>query len=273
MRNYSKSLQSIGLASLFALGLSISTQTQAVGLPFSVNPSNIVAGSTGEFQAYAIGGSFNTLVSLNGTPNATGTGYIKFDGFADAGGTTIDNTGINISGGYNLWAEYTYSLTLTSGTYGQENSTYNVDNLAFTFWIDKQGQSIFNPAIMNSAANPSVTHSAGAVQLAEDNGFIIGVAVINTLGGTGFNSTVGFTLTDPNGPNFFTKPIPFHNISFNEFNNTSQSVKRFTVGEKEYLLLTGTGSVDFNNAVPEPTALALFAAGLLGFGFIRRRNA
>ena len=74
---------------------------------------------------------------------------------------------------------------------------------------------------------------------------IVGVANINTLGGTGFNSTNSFNLLNPAGTSLFTAPVPFYNVQFDEFNNTSQGV--FTDPAGNFIAINQTsGGIDFN---------------------------
>ncbi len=119
----------------------------------------------------------------------------------------------------------------------------------------------------------TVTHGADAFQIATAD-LIVGVANINDLGGTGFNSTNSFNLLNPAGTSLFTAPVPFYNVQFDEFNNTSQGV--FIDPAGNFIAINQTsGGIDFNQApiqVPEPATLALLGIGLLSFAASWRRK-
>lgn len=265
MKSTYKNFRSVGLATALVFGLS--TQVSAAPLPFTVDPFNAFGVGPGPFVADFINGSSSTLVTLEtggaGTTTSSGHGWVDFSSYSLANlpiGPLTSGLDIN----YNLWAEFSYTTTLSSGTYTQIDSKNDVNTLHVEFWAEiiGGGDSVFTAAT-GTGTDASVAHSGDAVKLAFGDILGVGAADINHQGGTGFNATTGFHLTSPEGTSFFTLPVPFHNVAFDEFNNTRQGVTgSLATG---FLAINNTsGGVDFNR-IPEPTTLVLLGIGLLGF--------
>jgi hypothetical protein len=269
--------KSVSVVALLALG--VSSQASAVAFPpFTVDP-NAAFGATGgthpgAFTADFITGNSSTHVDtldpVGGT--AHGAGWVNFSSFVNAG-TNVLATTSGLNSNWQLWAELTYTLQLTSGPYAKTGSDYTVTALHADLWVDP---SLASATTFTSASNAggaaTVAHGADSFKIATAD-LIVGVANINTLGGTGFNSTNSFNLLNPAGTSLFTAPVPFYNVQFDEFNNTSQGV--FTDPAGNFLAINQTsGGIDFNQTVPEPATLALLGIGLLGIGAsrIRRRT-
>jgi len=262
-------------ATVAILALGISSQASAQAFPsFTVDPNGAfgaVGGPhQGPFKADFITGNSSTLVTTSGSPTAHGAGWVNLSSFVNAGSNVLATTsGLNNS--WQMWAEFTYDVSLTGGAYAKPGSTYNVTNLNVAFWADP---SIATPTRFTSASNSgeaaTVAHGTDAFQFGSAD-LIVGVANINTLGGTSFNSTNNFLLNDA-GTSLFPNPAPFHTIQSNEFNNTTQGV--FIDPQGRFIALNETsGGVDFNPShIPEPETYAMLLAGLGLMGFMTRRR-
>jgi hypothetical protein len=263
-------LQTAGAVALLALGISSQAAATAV---FTVDPNNAFGalGGThpGPFQADFITGASSTLVSLNPNQiNQTAQGYVDFNTFVFNNSNLLSTT-TGLNSNWQMWAEFSYTLSLASGTYATPGSTYNVTALHADFWVDPSIASATTfTAATNAGAAAVVTHGTDSFKIATAD-LIAGAASINALGGTGFNTTNGFALLTPEGSSLFTSPVPFYNIQFDEFNNTSQGV---FVASDHITINNTSGGIDFNR-VPEPATLALLGIGLLGIGASKRRKA
>ncbi|MBX3629783.1 MAG: flocculation-associated PEP-CTERM protein PepA [Nitrosomonas sp.] len=265
-------------AAVAALLCGLGSQVQAVPLPFTVNPAN--AGynaplNINPFEATFIQGTASTLVDLNylGVAGQShGVGYINFSGFDHITNGPIGAASSGLGVNYDLFMTYEYTLQYVPGTgsgYATLGSENTLTSLMFKLWIDGQGATTLTPASAtagNASGVAAIVNFSGTEQLlGQSTELYAGVANINLLGGTGFNSTIGFELVSPTGPLYFTAPSPFYNVSFENFNNTSQGVV-FTTDGNSLVLNSANGGIDFNR-IPEPGTLALLAIGLLGFSY------
>ncbi len=265
-----KNLQAAGVVAVLALGFSSHASAVAV---FTVDPNNAFGATGGShpgpFAANFVTGSSSTLVTLNGGGvTQSATGFVDFTAFVNNGSNVLGTvSGLNVN--WQMWATFNYTLSLASGNYAQPGSTYVVNALHADFFADPSIATAtqFIQATTGGAA-PVVIAGADSFKFASAD-LIQGVASINALGGTGFNTTNSFALLNPQGTSLFTAPIPFYNLQFDEFNNTSNGV---TVVPGSHITINQTsGGIDFNR-IPEPATLALLGIGLLGIGASTRRR-
>ena len=265
-----KNLQAVGVVAVLALGFSSHASAVAV---FTVDPNGAfgaVGGvHPGPFQANFVTGSSSTLVTLNSNlTTQTAAGFVDFTAFVNNGSNVL-GTISGLNNNWQMWAEFNYTISLASGPYAQPGSTYIVNALHADFWADPSiaTATTFIQAT-NAGAAAVVNHGADSFKIATAD-LSQGVASINDLGGTGFNTTNTFALLNPQGTSLFTAPIPFYNIQFDEFNNTSQGV--FVALGSHITINQTSGGIDFNR-VPESATLALLGIGLLGIGASTRRR-
>ena len=259
-----KKLQVAGAATILVLGMSLPA---AASQDFIVDPNGAFGGPQNPFQADFITGNSSTLLTLNADhQTATGSGWVNFLSFVDNGSNVLGSVS-GLNNNWQMWAEFSYTLQLTSGTYAAVNSTYNVTGLHANFWVDPSiaTATTFTQSTHGGDA-ATVTHGADSFQFAYAD-LLVGVANINSLGGTSFNSTTDFALTDA-GNHLFVDPVPFYKLSFNEFNNTSGGV--FLTANYTAINQT-SGGFDFAAPIPEPETYAMLLVGLGLLGWKLRR--
>jgi hypothetical protein len=193
---------------------------------------------------------------------ATGVGYTAFSGFALSGSPVL-GTGLNND--YQLWIQYTYTLSRDFGTFGQPGSQYTVTSLNIDFFGAAGTAVTFTQATVGN--NPTVNlNTATAILLGQATG-ISGTALVNSQGGAGFNAVAAY-LNTPVGNNFFIDPVPFYNLVFAESNNTSNGV---ILNFPSLVVNQASTGVDFVQ-VPEPGTLALLGVALAAVGATSRRR-
>jgi hypothetical protein len=232
-------------------------------------------------------GTSSARITYTGTAfNYTGVGYIDFGAFTLNGSNlTSRTTGVNND--YKLYATFTQNFACSSflapgvscGVTGINLNLY-ADAIPATA-TNAQINAMFSQSTVNS--DPTVTPFGTAVLLGTVDKVIAGQAGLDALGGAFQNVNTDFALTAA-GKTFFVSPDPFYSFAFSAFNNTSQGLQcngntnvatggaaNGCAGVITSLAINSeSGFTDFN--VPEPASVAIFGAGLLGLGFLRRRK-
>lgn len=273
----------LALGSLAILGFA--GQSYGVPQPFQISP-NAIPGTTGKapFTADFISGTTSELLHLTST-TTTGSGYLQFTGFSlDSNAIFGNTTGLgNTYGGY-------IKFQLATGVF-QTGVTVPITTLNFQIYADPNLNTSFTQAsvIGNVGTEATVGGVTSDDLLLGFGTLITGIAGVDPLGGVFVNSLENFFLCSGAGTakigatsvaaagcasnigtSYFSAPVPFFPLAFDEFNNTAQGVSRSADGTL-VAIRSATGGFDFNS-VPEPSSIALFGIALAGMSLLGRRR-
>ena len=267
MSTLSKQVRKFAVGAMLTVGAATVSSAYAAGI-FTVDPTAYYpAGST--FMADFVSGSSTARVVNTSGTDYTSTGFITYTGFSLASSPIgAGVTGVTV--GYGLYA--TFTQTFTCPTLLNPGVTCTIDSIALDVFVDPGFHDTFTQATL--AANPTVTDvGSNDVLLGSANFVVNGTAGINSLGGAFENVNTNFLLTAA-GSSYFINPVPFFNLAFSEFNNTSTGIActPTTCLNATVVAITGeSGGTQFLR-VPEPATLALTGIGLIAAGFARRRR-
>ena len=294
-------LNKFAVAAGMALALSVG---QAVAAPaFGITQSG--SGGTYLGPNNVPGTQFNGNSSelLRFSPDFTNvivnSGFISFNGIFNAGTSTTTlinaNSGTGTYGLYVLFNfDSTYNAGLSTGAPGTAGSQYVINNLNFTFYSDRLGDTTFQSASSPSTEGARTGNFSDDILLAFGNlnqpGSLANIAGFNTGGGAFVNSLENFficsgagtatiggaTTAGPgcltnNGTQYFSNPVPFFPLAFDAFNNTGNSLAALDPTTRTLAITQAIGAVSFQ-AVPEPSSIALFGIAALALGVSARRR-
>jgi hypothetical protein len=269
----------LGVVAGVALIAGASGQASAVPTTFTWSPSGI--GLTGGDIVGAnnmTGSDFADIVFNPLNNQFSENGDILLTNFFHNG---IPVAASGLGGTYSLYIQFSGTGTLnglpgapntsTSGTFSTLNFTVFATNGAFPSITPVPGGT---PTVDIGAGNTQValafgTLQSGTVTLTETSGGGFSPTANLNLNITGCTGTGGVCTGDES--KFFVSPtIADINLVVGNFSATD-TVTVLTPGIPTDIDITG-GGANLTLAVPEPTTLALFGAGLLGISLIRRRS-
>jgi hypothetical protein len=231
---------------------------------FTINPSALgLGGPPGPIMADAMGGTSSELLHTIGTTHST-TGWLSYSSFR-LNSANLNGSVTGLNSAYGIYVVFTLTDHLISGTINDVNSVNKLDTLTFSMYADPGDADVFHAATTTSEA--TITGTGNDILLGTGS-LIAGTSGFNSLGGAALNANTTFQLTSQ-GSQFFIDPVPFYDMTFNGFNNTTQGV---TAGAGGNIAINdASGTTDFNR-VPEPGTLALLALGLFGINAMHRRR-
>lgn len=248
------------LTAAVALGLSVASvpASAVVLVDFTVDESS-VEGLGGTFTADKINGAYSEVVTF-GAGTFDTVAYANFGQYLSTDGT-VNVAPIELNTSYGMYALFDGAGTFAPVGPGLTGFTFT--SASFSLYIDKD--------LNTTKVLPGSAPGAVTLGLAGDDYLIGGATTISSGSGVlvagvgGFFDLVfeDFTLTSPDGTDYFTSPDPFY-------------LRVNVDGDFDSFVVTGTqvinGDLSAVFAVPEPGSLALLGIGLTGLGVMARRR-
>ena len=258
--NFSKRLSLVASGIVLTLGMASAQAAPA----FQINPSALgLGGPVGPITVDSFSGVSSQLLHTIGNTHEA-AGHLSYSGFTFGG----SNLGANVTGlnfNYGIYLKFTLKDVTTTGVINQANSINTLTELSFDMFADPGNTNTFHQATLSNEA--TIDGTGDDIPLASGS-LIDGTSSFNDLLGAALNANTTFSLT-PQGKLFFVDPVPFYNLMFNAFNNTTQAP---VFGPGGLVAINSAGVSDFNTRVPEPGSLALLALALLGVHAVNRRR-
>lgn len=247
-----------------ALGLVVACASASALPKFTLDPSAVsptLAGTA--FTGDNILISDFSTVTFDGLGNFSDTGFLSVSAIQLVG-STFTPTGLNSL--YGLYFAFTGTGTTTLGNPKLVPTIGTFKTLTYTLY-GYNGLASFG-----FSGNTPTETASGEVALATGS-LISGHAVTFPTGDgltfTPFAEAKQNFVVAPGQAAFFANPIPFYDLVFAAFSNTTSQVEPFAGG---FRIRQGGGAVNFASTIPEPQTYALMLAGLAAVGFVARRR-
>jgi hypothetical protein len=276
-------------APLALAGLSASAAT--IYPDFMVDEGSVPLAADNIFAADKIVGGYVEVVTFtpydpNVPTSGTFTTSIKWEAgqyWKNDGTTTVSSQlGSFGDSGYKMYGLLTGSGTFSIDGFNKTSFVFDTGVGSLVVYIDPNSDTTFShpslpDGVLGSGSIPWTTGSASDDILIATGGMLGGAGTLDptlpTCGETGvincgsFGTTTSFSLTSPEGTNYFISPVPFFDLMFE-----AGQLNNFTVSGTQ--VINGSLDVVFGRrTVPVPATLGLFGAGLLGLGAMVRRKA
>jgi hypothetical protein len=222
------------------------------GQPFTVDPTAIGEAQT-SFEAVVVNFNYQATVSQTAGGVFTESGLATLSTFNNPFNTPLSasDTGLNLAGGYNLYATFDATGSTSAATGGGLNGVF--DSFDISFFADPD----------RNTTTTSGTTPGGST------GDDVLVATGSLLNG-GFHVFPGLANGDF-AVRVAANPVGgfFSGIPIIDMTGVNTSISGVGAGAFENATILGSGNVQ---AIPEPETYALMLAGLGALGFVARRR-